>query len=328
MTSLPERAIRFVDRGQQRYRVLGFAFAINKKFSDDRGTQLVALLAYYGFMALFPAMLLLATILGYIGNERISKNVLGDTLRQFPVLGDQIGRQAAHPITGNALALVVGIVGLVYGMLGVAQIAQHAMAQVWNVPGVDRPGYLPRLARGLLFFVILAISVVGGSALSGLITLAGRALWARLALLLASVATSVVTYIAVFRVLTPKEVATRKLIPGAILGGVAWTILLTAGTALVQHQLRHAQALYGTFGLVLGLLAWLYLAAEIALYGAEINVVLFRHLWPRSIVQPPLTEADEEVLGAIALQEERRPEQEVHVEFRSEESAADREPPG
>jgi uncharacterized BrkB/YihY/UPF0761 family membrane protein len=92
------------------------------------------------------------------------------------------------------------------------------------------------------------------------------------------------------------------------------------GTALVQHQLRHTEALYGQFGFVLGLIGWLYLVAQITLYASEINVVLARRLWPRSILQPPLTGADERVLSAIALQEERRPEQNVDVAFEHEEA--------
>ena len=84
---------------------------------------------------------------------------------------------------------------------------------------------------------------------------------------------------------------------------------------MIQRQLRHAQPLYGQFAFVLGLLAWLSLVAQITLYAAEINVVSSRRLWPRSIVQPPLTRADEKVLRDIARQEERRPEQRVGVGF-------------
>jgi uncharacterized BrkB/YihY/UPF0761 family membrane protein len=124
----------------------------------------------------------------------------------------------------------------------------------------------------------------------------------------------------VFRVLTPHQVPWRQLWPGAVAGGLGYSALLLVGTALVQHQLRHTEALYGQFGFVLGLIGWLYLVAQITLYASEINVVLARRLWPRSILQPPLTGADERVLSAIALQEERRPEQNVDVAFEHEEA--------
>jgi hypothetical protein len=69
---------------------------------------------------------------------------------------------------------------------------------------------------------------------------------------------------------------------------------------------------------VLGLLSWLYLGTEVTLYAAEINVVRVRHLWPRSILQPPLTGPDKRALVDLAKQEERRPEQSVDVSFPDE----------
>ena len=124
-------------------------------------------------------------------------------------------------------------------------------------------------------------------------------------------------YVLGFRVLTPKTIKTSWLIPGAVLAGVRWTILQYAGTLLVGHTLRHANQTYGYFGSVLGLISFLYLAAQVTVYSAEVNVVRARHLYPRSIAPPPLTAADRIVLSAIAAQGERRSEQHVHVDFPS-----------
>ena len=121
-------------------------------------------------------------------------------------------------------------------------------------------------------------------------------------------------YLGAFRALTPKGVPTRNLLPGAITGGIAWTVLQVLGTYLVHHYL-HSDSVYGVFATVLGLLAWIYLATEITVYSAEVNVVLERRLWPRSIVQPPLTEADRASMALQALQNQRRPEQDVTVTF-------------
>jgi virulence factor BrkB len=103
-------------------------------------------------------------------------------------------------------------------------------------------------------------------------------------------------------------------VPGAVAGGVAWTVPQVLGTYLVRRSL-HSDSVYRVFGTVLGLLAWIYLAVEITVCAAEINVVLARRLWPRSIVQPPLTEADRAVLAAQALQNQRRDDQHVDVSF-------------
>ena len=127
-------------------------------------------------------------------------------------------------------------------------------------------------------------------------------------------ATNVGMFFLSFRVLTPKVVPTRQLVPGAVLGGLAWTVAQALGTYVVGH-FRHTDAVYGAFATVLVLMAWISLSVEITVYAAELNVVLARRLWPRSIVQPPLTEADRAVLAAQALQNQRRDDQRVHVSY-------------
>ncbi len=309
-----ERVVRRADRAQQRSPVGSVVFAVVKKFGDDDGPALAASLTYYGFMSLFPLLLIVTTIVGFIGNTKVEHTVMGRALEQLPVYGQQLGRNVAHPLTGSWLGLGFGLLWLLYGSLGVAQSAQHAMAQVWNVPGVVRPGFGPRLLRGLAFFVTIGLGVSLTAAVGGIATATGHAPITRVLVLLADLILNIGLYLAAFRVLTPR-VANPDLVPGAIAGGIGYTILVATGTALVQHQLRHAQVVYGQFALVLGLISWLYLVSRLTLYAAELNVVRSRHLWPRSIVQPPLTEADQQVLHDIAHQEERRPEQRIGVGF-------------
>jgi hypothetical protein len=107
----------------------------------------------------------------------------------------------------------------------------------------------------------------------------------------------------------------RQVVPGALLLAGTWMALLALGTWLVDRQLRGASELYGFFAIVLGLLSWLYLGAQMMLVSAELNVVLARGLWPRSLQPPPLTEPDREVLTAEATEEAARPSQDVHVHF-------------
>ncbi len=310
-----ERAVRVVDRAQQRSAVVGFTFAVFRKFGDDRGSALAAHLAYFGFLSLFPALLVLTTVVGFIGNDRIADTIIGTALGELPVFGEQIGEEATRPLEGSVLGLVVGLAGLAYGALGVAQAGQHAMAQVWNVPGVVRPGFFPRLARSVVFVLLIGVGVALIAVVSSAGTLGSGDPWSRLGSLVVQATMTVGLYLAGFRVLTPRSVPWRHLVPGAVAGGIAYSALLLLGTALVRQQLARGEALYGQFALVLGLLGWLALVAQVSLYAAELNVVAQRRLWPRSIVQPPLTAADERVLVDLARQEERRPEQTVEVGF-------------
>jgi membrane protein len=73
--------------------------------------------------------------------------------------------------------------------------------------------------------------------------------------------------------------------------------------------------LYGTFALVLGLLAWLYLGSQLVIFAAEINVVRMRRLWPRSFFSAPLLDADMRALTSSAEVEERVEQENVEVDF-------------
>ncbi|MDH6118923.1 YihY family inner membrane protein [Kitasatospora sp. GAS204A] len=311
-----EQLIRAVDRAQQRRTALAVGVGVVKKYGDDRGGLLAALITYYAFVALIPLLLLLSTVLGFVlhGHPGAQGAVVNSALADFPIIGDQL-RQNVHSVQGSGLALAVGIAGLLYGALGIAQILQHTMAEVWNVPGIKRPGYWPRLARSLALFAVLGTGLIVATAAASLIatTLAGTV--ARIGALVLSGLVNTALCLACFRILTPKQITMRALVPGCAFAGPLFTLLQAFGAVLVTHQLRHATEVYGFFATVIGLLSWLYLVAQVTVYAAETNVVLARRLWPRALVQPPLTESDQEVLESITRQEERRPEQHIDVVF-------------
>lgn len=310
------RLVGALDRWQQRHRVPAFVVGVVKKYGDDRGGQLAALITYYGFLALFPLLLVFVTVLGYVAHDdpSLRHDLLNTALADFPVVGREL-RHNVGALSGNGLALVVGLLALIWGSLGVAQVAQHAMAQVWNVPGPRRPGFFPRLARSLSVLAVLTLAVVGTAALTTVATLVPGGTAVPIISTALIIVLNVALYWLAFRVLTPGEVPSRSLVPGAVVGGIAWTALQALGTWLVARQLQHTSELYGTFGAVLGLLFFLYLAAQITVYAAEINVVHARRLYPRSLAPPPLTDADEDVLVDIVEAERRRPEEDVDVTF-------------
>ncbi len=311
-----------LDRFQQRRRLTAFPVAVVKKFGDDRGSHLAALITYYGFLAVFPLLLVFVTVLGFVleGDEELRRDLIDSALAEFPVIGTQL-RQNVQAISGQGLGFVIGLVALIWGALGVAHSAQHAMAEVWNIPVRARPGFLPRIARSLLLLATLAAGVIGTTVLTAATAALTDGALAVVAGVLVALALNLPLYLGGIRILTAGEIATRDLLPGAVLGGVAWTALQYLGGWLVTRQLQHTSELYGFFAIVLGLMFWIYLGAQILVYASEVNVVRARHLWPRSL-QPPLTTADERTLTALAKTEERRPEQHVDVTFDEPEARA------
>jgi YihY family inner membrane protein len=322
-----EGLLRAVDRFQQRHTLLGFPVGVVKKFGDDQAGKHAALLAYYGFMSLFPLLLVFVTVLGYVlaNDEELRQRVIDALVSQFPVLGRQI-EDSVTTIQGSGVGLVVGIVGTLWGGLGITQSAQDAMNAVWNIPRKDRPNYWFRLARGLGSLLVLVVAVFAATALAQL----GRitpGVGGRLLSFTGSLLLNLLLLIALFQVLTGMWVPWRRLLPGAVCGGIGWSALQTLGVYIVDRQLERTNLIYGVFAVVIVLLSWLYLSAQLLLYAAEVNVVLARRLWPRSLLQPPLTGPDRRVLTALAQAEERRPEQRIEVSFAPEPDGEEGPPP-
>jgi uncharacterized BrkB/YihY/UPF0761 family membrane protein len=240
--------------------------------------------------------------------------ILHSALRDFPIVGTQLAH-SVHPLKGSLIAVVIGSVGLLWGSMGVSQAAQLAMSEIWNVPAVRRPGFLQRLVRSLGFVAALGAGIALTTFVTAVATFTPGAIASRVIAQVGIVGVNIALFVVLFRVLTP-DVATHDLLPGAAIGGVGWSILQAAGTLLVGHTLRNASQLYGFFGSVLGLVSWLFLSAQLTLYAAEVNVVRARKLWPRSLAPPPLTDADREVLDAIAAESRRRPEQWLRTGWR------------
>ena len=311
-----EAVVRRVDLAQQRHNATGFVFGVIKKFGDDNGGALVTNLAYAGFVSLFPLLLILTTGLGLVtsGDPALRARVREAVHHQVPLIGQQLTGNVHALRESSIIGLIVGVAVLVWGTTRLAQAGIFTMEQVWNLPGPARVGYFPRLLRCLQFLGVLGLSVIVTTLLTGLTAFTHqRTLTIVLATALAAVTNSGMFLIG-FRVLTPGSVGWGRLLPGAVAGGIAWTALQTVGTVLMRHAL-HSAAAYGVFATVLGLLAWVYLGAEVAVYAAEINGVIARRLWPRALVQPPLTEADRHSMALQALQNQRREEQQVRVTF-------------
>jgi membrane protein len=308
------RPIKVFDRFQQKHRALAIPMAVLRKFGNDHGGNLAALVAYYAFFSLFPLLLVMTTILGFVlqGHPGVQQSVEHSVLGQFPVIGGQI---KVHALSGRTSALVIGLVTSMLGGLGVTQAAQNAFDTVWAVPMKNRPDFLRSRLRGLLLLLCLGVLFILSTAASGLVTgLGGSAV--RVGTIAISLLVNFALFLAAFRFLTAATIPTSCLWIGVAFAAAFWEILQVLGGLYINHVYRHAQGFYSQFALVIALIVWLHLGAQITLYAAEINVVLARRLYPRSLLGPPQAGADERTLRALAKIEERHDEEEVDVHFR------------
>jgi uncharacterized BrkB/YihY/UPF0761 family membrane protein len=291
-----------VDGWQRNHRPVAIAYGVVKKFGDDNARLYVVSLGWYGFVGIYPLLLALVTVFAFIGVGSLGHQ-LTSTLHQFPVVGTQFNpAHGSSRLHGSALGLIIGVVGLVYGAQGVTQTIQQTMVQVWSVPPAAVPGFLKRLIRSLTGLAIIGSSFLVSAALTTFATSNGVDSWLRVLVLVALALINAFLYLGAFRALTPSVISARVLVPGSVLAGIAFTLLITVGSGLVQHQLKSSSETYGQFGVVIGLVAFLFLLATISLYGAELNPVLTDKLWPRALQSSHPTEVDDRVLRDKARQ--------------------------
>jgi uncharacterized BrkB/YihY/UPF0761 family membrane protein len=311
-----------MDGFQRKHRWAGFPLAVVYKYFDDFGSYLAALLTYYGFVSLFPLLLLLSTILGFVlsGDQRLQHEVLTSALHQFPVIGGDLTQPKR--LGGGPVGLVVGILGSLYGGLGVAQVFQYASNTVWGVPRNNRPNPFRARGRSVVLLATAGLAVLGTTILSiaggggaGAFGIAGRSL-----ALAASAVINIAVAIFAFRFAPARRLSARDVVPGAIAAAVIWQLLQSFGVVYVRHVVEHASATNAVFALVLGLLAFLYITGTAVLLCVEVNVVRVNRLHPRSLLTPftdnvTLTPGDRRAYSRQAKAQRSKGFQHVDVSF-------------
>lgn len=314
-----------LDAFQRRHPVIGFPLGVIYKFMEDQGPYLAALITYYGFLSLFPLLLLLTSILGFVlqGRPDLQREILDSALRQFPIVGEQL--EQPQGLEGSIGAIVAGLLVAVYGALGVAQAIQNAMYVTWSVPRHRRPNPIRARLRSLRLIALAGLAVVVTTVLSGAgsnpgafgADVGGRESAVAIG---TSTVVNLAVFVATFRIFRPPGARRRDIVPGAIVAAVIWQLLQFFGAVYVGNVVKDAGAAYGVFALVLGLLAWIFLAAVGIVAGSEINVVRARRLYPRALLTPftddvDLTAADQRVYADAVGSQQFKGFQSITVEY-------------
>lgn len=277
--------IGWFDRLQQRSRAMGYVIAVVYKYVDDQGGYLAALITYYAFVSLFPLLLLLTTALGVVlvGRPELQRQIVESTVNQFPLIGEQLAQP--EQLSGGAVAVVVGILGALYGGSGVGQAVQNAMNSVWAVPRNVRPDPIRSRVRSLLLLLVLGSAAIAATLLSAV----GRAVddlgvLGTAGVVVGTIAINTGILLVAFRTTTSRELTYRQVLPGALAGALIWQFLQWFGAGYVARTVSSASATNTVFALVLGLLAFLYLISVSLVLCAELNVVRVDHLYPRALL--------------------------------------------
>ena len=313
-----------VDDYQQRHPVLAFPLAVTYKFFDDQGNYLAAVITYYAFIAIFPMLLIASSVLGLVlrGDPELRQELLSSALRQFPIVGTQLG--APEGLHGSTSAVALGSLTALYGIQGLGLAAQHAVNVTWAVPRNSRLNPVVSRLRSFVAMVLAGLTVLVIATLSSAashLSIFGEAHTGLQVLLLAATVTLnalVVSYL--MRLSTSQDERLRDVLPGGVTVAVLWQVLQWVGGVFVSRVISRADDLSAVFAVVLGLFALLYIASVMAVIGLEVNVVLTRQLYPRALLTPftdavDLTEADRRAYADYAKAQRHKGFQRVRVSF-------------
>jgi membrane protein len=315
--------IEKVDRFQRRHPVIGFPLAVIYKFFDDQGPYLASALTYYAFIAIFPLMLLGSSILGLVlrGEPQWQQAILDSALGQFPIIGDQLGRPEG--LQGSISGVAIGAFAALYGAQGLGQALQNTQHTAWAAARNNRPNPFFARVKTLVLLItaggaLLTVSVVST-------TISTTDLFAQHLDRGAKWGLTVVTVLLVgsfltvlYRFAATRQRSIRRAAPGGFSLAIMWQGLQYIGAAYVERVLIGTTEMTKTFGLVLGLVGFLWLGAVMAVIATEINVVWARRLYPRALLTPftdnvRLTDADRDAYESYVRMQQHKGFEQISV---------------
>jgi uncharacterized BrkB/YihY/UPF0761 family membrane protein len=303
--ALVSRIIAWADRVQQRHSVFGFPYAVIKKYGDDDGGREAALITYYGFLSIFPLLLLGVAILSRVlaANPDLRQQLISATVPE--ALQSTVEKSAASLPT-STVPFIAGLIGLLFSGTGVVFSAYQTLNHVAAVPRSVRAGFFPRYVR---VFVMLAVLLLGALAVGALtVTVTALPHLAGVERALAVLGSALVIFGVLLlgaRLLLCRPAPFSALWPAAALGAVTVTLVLNLGPVLLARLVSKAGAVYGSFATVAGMFALLYLVSQALVYSAEVAAVWYAHLWPRALDVNHPTTADARAMALLAREQER-----------------------
>ncbi|MFJ8565535.1 YihY/virulence factor BrkB family protein [Streptomyces sp. NPDC093514] len=276
-TELPQRSWKAVLRGTL------------KEFKDDELADRAAALTYYGVLALFPALLVLVSLLGLAG-ESATKQVLDNLQKLAPgsareVITDAVQQLQGHSGVGSLLA-VVGLVVAVWSASGYIAAFIRTSNAVYDMPE-GRPVWkvLPlRLALTVTLMVLACASALivvfsgslarqAGTALGigdTALTVWSLAKWPVLVLLV-----TIMIAILYWAAPNAKGRGFKWVTPGSLLALAIW-MAASAGFAFYVANFASYNKTYGTLAGVIVFLVWLWITNLAILLGLEFDAEMAR----------------------------------------------------
>lgn len=297
-----QKIINKLDAFQRRHKPLAFSFAVIKKYGEDDAGYKAALFTYYAFLSLFPLLLILTTVTGFIAktHPEATQEIIKGATDYYPVLGTQLSDHI-NGLRSTGVALAVGLLFSLYGARGVAEALQYGVQHIWGVKRSERPKFPLSTLKSLMIILVGGGGFVLAAVIVGVASSAGHGLHFKALAIAINFVLLFCLFTFLIKVCLPNKIGFRQTRPGALTAAIGLVILQTVGGYILARELKNLDALYSYFALSLGLLFWIYLQAQIIFYAVEIAAVSDKKYWPRSFSGKNLTPSDERAKERLNL---------------------------
>jgi uncharacterized BrkB/YihY/UPF0761 family membrane protein len=303
-----DRVIDRIDAVQRRHRVLAFPFAVFKRYGEDNGGWVGALISYYGFFSLFPLLVVFVTVATWVLDDRpdLLQRVLEALWSRVPFAADlQVNVEAeVQTLRPNSWATVVSVIVMLWGALGVARVLQDMINTVWGIARFRRPGFLPKILRSLSIIALLGVGLITTGVVAGITVTTQFPVVGLVLVALLNVALGAAIAVAIYRLALAQPARFADLWPGATIMGIGLYGLTLVASVYVKHVVARTSGIYGPFATTIGLLAYVSLVVQVFVYATEVNVVRARRLWPRSLSGRGLGEPDARAIDLTLRREQ------------------------
>ena len=298
-----------IDRLQRRRRLLAFPFAVFKRYGEDNGGWVSALISYYGFFSLFPLLVVFVSVATWILGDRpdLLHRVLEAVWSRVPFGAAGLQESVEDEVQtfqANVWVMIVSIAVTLWGGMGVVRVLQDAVNIVWGVARFRRPGFFPKLARGLAILGLLGLGLVTFGVVAGLTVTVTVPAAGLVVVAIANVVLGALIVIAMYHLSIAEPTPTSDFVPGAILMSVGGYGLSLVAGIYVQDVIARTSGIYGPFASTIGLLAYVSLIVQLFVVATEVNVVRAKCLWPRSLTGRALGTPDARAVE-VTLRRER-----------------------
>ena len=252
-----------------------------EKFFADRGTHLAAMIAYFALLSFVPLLFLALALLGFAGRANESSFLVTELNKAFPSSSVDGILKVVQSVQDNAATLgVIGAVFVGWTSLSLFSVLESAFNIVYGKPN-----------RSFLHGKLLAVMLLGGSLVTLFVGLLAGSVGYKVlkrivggffandyvaygSSVVISTMSVFVFLFAVYYLLTNEKLSFQEVLPGTIVA----TIALEASFQLLPLYLRLSRDVIAlqAFGAPALLLVWLYLMANVIVFGAEVNWWLAR----------------------------------------------------